>query len=274
MNNTKPNKSSSNLEALPIWERSPCNNTTNFSDFLPESPEQRNLREYLFSGQSFSGKSLLISICAALTRLYADPTALLIDAEEGANHAFAKTHETAVKKIRLMMPDDYDHLVVAQDSHGMSKALVDLPGTSLEGVRRAINFGRLSETNVEIIPIIVVGLRANAVEVAQNWVELYADNGVKKLYWVWNNQDTASPDNRELPELPPNSPTIVEIRIPALKSEIAKILVSEGINPLEILGGGYKDRPELSNRNALGELGGWLRQFAKAAQPLLEDIKN
>ncbi len=120
----------------------------------------------------------------------------------------------------------------------------------------------------------MVGLRANSIQVAQDWVELYADRGINKIYWVWNNQDPCQSDERTLPELPANAPEIIEIRIPALNSEIAKAIVSDGICVLSVLQGKHRDNPVLSNRNALGELGGWLKQFINASRPLLIDLKN
>jgi energy-coupling factor transporter ATP-binding protein EcfA2 len=263
-------KSTQSIES-PLNPNHPGNENDQFDFDVFESKGQRL---FLVSGQSGSGKSTLTGVMSDIARLYDDPLFLLVDAEEGANKTFGKTNPEKVKNIRLMEPIHYDHLVDAHDTAGKAKGVVDLPGTSLEGVRRAINFGRLSESKVEIIPIIVVGLRANAETVAMDWVELYGNKGIKKLYWVWNNQDPSQPDNRELPKLPEKHPDIIEIRIPALDPKIAKILVSEGISPRKILAGGCKDRPELSNRNAIAELGGWLRQFVENARPLLEDLKS
>jgi len=230
-------------------------------------------RIFLFCGQAHNGKSLLAGVLADIASLFDDPTVLSVDAEEGGNHSFAKA-DKSVRKIQLTETSDYDSLVIALDETNKIKAAVDLPGGSVGSIRRAIVSSNLSTNNVEVIPAIVVGIRENSERVALDWIELAIEMGVKKVYWIWNNQDFSQPDNRQLPKLPANAPAIVEIRIPALKPEIARIIVSEGINPRKILAGEHKDRPELSNRNAIAGLGAWLTEIIRSARPLLDDLKK
>lgn len=67
---------------------------------------------FIVSGQSHGGKSFFCGTLSDLAELASDPSMLLVDAEEGANHAFAKT-SPEVQKIRLMEASDYDDLLAA-----------------------------------------------------------------------------------------------------------------------------------------------------------------
>lgn len=250
--------------------------TMNNNDNPSTSSTIGNLLRLAFMlGQPDNGKSFLASLLVDLGKLGRHPDVYLGDGEEGTNLVFTRSSPSTIKPIKIEDEHDMEEVVLRMEDDGKHFGLLDMPGSSQRPIRRACgDFSRLTGSEVEVIPIIVVGSRAGSEQVGVDWLKIVSS--LPRVYWIWNNQNYDKADNRQLPadlekQIPGITAKIREIRIPALRSDISQAITVTGASASSVAEGRSKETI-LRHRMVKFAVAAWRKQAEEALAPLLEEF--
>lgn len=249
---------------------------------MTTTPKNNNtddsLKIALLVGQPDNGKSFLGIQLIDFGRLTHQPSVFLGDGEEGTNLVFTRTDPRRIKPFKLESEHEVEDLVTTMEEGNFTHALLDTPGSSQRPIKRACgNFADLTESDVVIVPIIVVGSRDGADRVGNDWLKIVQE--LPKIYWIWNNQLYGEEDNRALPahlekQIPGITKKIVEIRIPPLRDDIAKEISRLGALPSLVAAGMMEESVLLRHRNVKGKVARWMHDAKSALAPLLAEFPS
>jgi hypothetical protein len=223
-------------------------------------------------GQPGSGKSFLSQVIADSAGLLNSNDVFLADGEEGSNLVFSKLSVSKIQRVKLDSEKDIEKLVTRMDEKKHTKALIDTKGSSQESIKQAFgDFKTATESAVEIIPCIIVGSREGAETVGLDWLEILED--LPKIYWIWNCQRYGQKDERKLPDkLPCDASIVKQIRIPALRDDIAREIIANGYLMSDVVAGKITKSPLLSHRMVKPAVARWLTETKAALDPILKEF--
>lgn len=227
-------------------------------------------------GQPNAGKSLIAELLTDAGNLIEDKKVFLGDGEEGSNLVFTRINAKRVIPTKIETQHDVEALITKMLDEGYDKGLLDLPGSSMRSVTRACgDFQDLVGFDTKFFGVIVVGTREGSERVAMDWLEILKD--IDGIFWVWNNQDTEQPDNRELPKVLPagvDRKKITEIRIPALRNDISREIITRGVPVSKVVAGLVPESVLLSHRMVKPKVARWQREAYEALAPILDTFKR
>lgn len=235
-------------------------------------PSLVQLKLVVSVGQPSSGKSFLSQAIADSGGLLNREDVLLADGEEGSNLVFSKLSVSKIQRVNLDNEKDIEKLVTRMEEKKRTKALIDTKGSSQVSIKQAFgDFRTVTESAVDIIPCIIVGTREGAETVGLDWLEILKD--LKKIFWIWNNQRYGEEDERTLPEdLPCDRSILTEIRIPALRDDIAREIITNGILMSSVVAGKVPESTLLSHRIVKQAVARWLSDTKAALDPILKEF--
>ena len=219
-------------------------------------------------GQPGSGKSLLSQVIADSCGLLEREDVFLGDGEEGSNLVFSKLSVSKIQRVKLDSEKDIEKLITRMEEKKRTKALIDTKGSSQVSIEQAFgDFKTVTESAVDIIPCVIVGTREGAETVGLDWLRILKD--LPKIYWVWNHQRYGEEDKRKLPDDLPCDPSIVtEIHIPALRDDIAREIIANGILMSSVVAGKVPESTLLSHRIVKQAVARWLVTATAALAPI------
>ncbi len=264
----------SNKLMKPIKAIDVQNNPDTSSD-LPSPSDlecHASLKVVIPVGQPGSGKSFLSQVIADSAGLLNRKDVFLGDGEEGSNLTFSKLSTTQIQRVNLDSEKQIEDLTNRMEKKEHTKAWIDTKGSSQVSIKQAFgNFQKATEGGVEIIPCIIVGSREGAETVGLDWLGILKD--LPKIYWVWNCQRYGEEDKRKLPDdLPCDASIVKQIRIPALRDDIAREIIANGYLMSNVVAGKVTKSPLLSHRMVKPAVARWLSDTKAALDPILKEF--